>query len=55
MDPMLNIPKNRKRLPVWRLCLLLGLTALLFLMIANTYGAALAALEHPDLLATAGG
>lgn len=45
---MLNIPKNRKRLPVWRLCLLLGLTALLFLMIANTYGQALAALENPN-------
>ncbi|MCU0802145.1 MAG: hypothetical protein MUD11_10265 [Rhodobacteraceae bacterium] len=45
---MLNIPKNRKRLPAWRLCLLLGLTALLFLMIANTYGVALAALNGPE-------
>jgi hypothetical protein len=27
--------------PVWRLCLLMGLTALLFLMIANSYGLAL--------------
>jgi hypothetical protein len=53
MDPMLNIPKNRKRVPVWRLCLLLGLTALLFLMIMNTYGAALAALENPDAALTA--
>jgi hypothetical protein len=41
MDPMLNIPKNRKRLPVWRLCLLMGVTALLFLLIANSYGLAL--------------
>ncbi|MGL5009007.1 MAG: hypothetical protein ACRC6I_03940 [Paracoccaceae bacterium] len=47
MDPMLNIPKNRKRVSVWRICLLLGLTALLFLMIMNTYGVALAALERP--------
>jgi hypothetical protein len=53
MDPMLNIPKNRKRVPVWRLCLLLGLTALLFLMIMNTYGAALAALEDPNSAAMA--
>lgn len=53
MDPMLNIPTNRKRVPVWRLCLLLGLTALLFLMISNTYGAALAALENPDSNVTA--
>ncbi|MGL4320022.1 MAG: hypothetical protein ACRCS3_04095 [Paracoccaceae bacterium] len=50
---MLNIPPNRKRTPVWRICLLLGLTALLFLMIANTYGVALAALENPDGIATA--
>ena len=53
MDPMLNIPPNRKRVPVWRLCLLLGLTALLFLMIANTYGVALAALENPEGAVTA--
>jgi hypothetical protein len=53
MDPMLNIPKNRKRVPVWRLCLLLGLTILLFLMIMNTYGVALAALENPDSAVTA--
>lgn len=57
MDPMLNIPKNRKRVPVWRLCLLLGLTALLFLMIMNTYGMALAALDDPTsaAMAMAGG
>jgi hypothetical protein len=53
MDPMLNIPKNRKSVPVWRLCLLLGLTALLFLMIANTYGVALAALDDPNSAAMA--
>jgi hypothetical protein len=53
MDPMLNIPKNRKRVPVWRFCLLLGLTALLFIMIANTYGVALSALENPDSAAMA--
>jgi hypothetical protein len=53
MDPMLNIPPNRKRISVWRFCLLLGLTGLLFLMIANTYGVALAALENPDGMATA--
>lgn len=54
---MLNIPKNRKRVPVWRLCLLLGLTALLFLMIMNTYGMALAALDDPTsaAMAMAGG
>jgi hypothetical protein len=53
MDPMLNIPKNRKSVPVWRICLLLGLTALLFLMIMNTYGVALASLQNPDSAFTA--
>jgi hypothetical protein len=47
---MLNIPKNRKRLSLWRTCLLLGLTVLLFLMIMRTYGVALAALENPAVL-----
>ena len=37
---MLNIPKDRKRVPVGRLCLLMGLTALLFLLIASSFGAA---------------
>lgn len=57
MDPMLNIPANRKHVPVWRLCLLLGLTVLLFLMIANTYGVALAVLDDPGsaAMALAGG
>lgn len=41
---MLNIPKNRKRVPVWRLCLLMGLTALIFLLVANSYGFALSLL-----------
>lgn len=39
MDPMLIIPKDRKRLRTGRLCLLIGLTALLFLTIAHRYGA----------------
>jgi hypothetical protein len=48
MDPMLNIPKDRKRLPVLRLCLLMGLTALLFLLIANSFGSAFDVLQgHP--------
>ena len=38
MDPMLEIPKNRKRRPMWRICLLMGVTALLFLIIASGYG-----------------
>jgi hypothetical protein len=47
MDPMLNIPKDRKRIPVVRLCLLMGLTALLFLMIASTFGSAFEVMQTP--------
>jgi hypothetical protein len=47
MDPMLNIPKDRKRIPVVRLCLLMGLTALLFLMIASSFGSAFDVLQSP--------
>ena len=38
---MLNIPKNRKRVPFWRMCLLMGITALIFLLLAGGYGYAL--------------
>ena len=31
MEPMLNIPKDRKRLSTVRLCLLIGVTILLLL------------------------
>lgn len=35
MDPMLDTPKNRRRMPVIRLCVLMGLTALLFILVAT--------------------
>lgn len=38
MDPMFDIPKDRKRLSVMKLCLLMGMTALLFLVIADRFG-----------------
>jgi hypothetical protein len=38
MEKMLVIPKNRKRLNVGRLCLLLGLTVLLYLMVSHRLG-----------------
>lgn len=44
MDPLLNIPKNRRRVPVIRLCVLMGLTALLFILVATRINAAVAAL-----------
>lgn len=39
MDPMFEIPKDRKRLNAGKLCLMLGLTALLYLMIAHEFSA----------------
>ena len=35
---MFDIPKNRKPLKVGRICLLIGLTMLLYLLIANHFG-----------------
>lgn len=40
MDAMLDIPKDRKRQSAPRLCLIMGLTALLFILAANRLGAA---------------
>ncbi|MEO5615973.1 MAG: hypothetical protein ABIR04_13765 [Cypionkella sp.] len=47
MDPMFEIPKDRKRLNVGKLCLLLGLTALLYMMIAHEFSALTRALIAP--------
>jgi hypothetical protein len=38
MDPMINIPKDRKPIRPLRLVLLMGMTLLLFLLILNRYG-----------------
>lgn len=38
MDPMFIIPKDRKKLSVVKLCLLMGVTALLYLVIADSFG-----------------
>lgn len=40
METWLEIPKDRKRLSVVRLCLIMGMTALLFLVIANKFSEA---------------
>lgn len=47
MDPMFEIPKDRKRLNVGKLCVLLGLTALLYMMIAHEFSALTRALIAP--------
>ncbi|OYU38495.1 MAG: hypothetical protein CFE33_14385 [Pseudorhodobacter sp. PARRP1] len=49
MDPMFEIPKGRKRLNVGKLCLLLALTALLYIMIAHEFGLVTRALTAPAL------
>jgi hypothetical protein len=40
MDPMFDIPKDRKRLNVGKLCLLLGMTVLLYILVAQQFGQA---------------
>ncbi len=40
IDPMFDIPKNRKRPNVGKLCLLLGMTVLLYIMILQQFGEA---------------
>lgn len=35
---MFDIPKDRKRLSVLRLCLIMGFTALLFIVVATRFG-----------------
>ncbi|MDO8984085.1 hypothetical protein [Cypionkella sp.] len=44
---MFEIPKDRKRLNVGQLCVLLGLTALLYMMIAHEFSALTRALIAP--------
>lgn len=38
VDPMFEIPKNRKAIKLGRVCLLMGLTVLLFLWVAGRPG-----------------
>ena len=47
MDPMFEIPKDRKRSNVSKLCLLIGLTALLYMMIAREFGAVVQVMTAP--------
>ncbi|MFC3181319.1 hypothetical protein [Cypionkella sinensis] len=47
MDPMFEIPKDRKRLSVGKLCVLLALTVLLYMMIAHEFGLVTQALTAP--------
>ena len=44
MDKWLDIPKNRNRLPVGRLCIIMALLVLIFLVLAGRKGAVLAEL-----------
>ena len=46
---MLDIPKNRPRLSAIRLCLIMGCTALLFIMVASRFGRAAEAMLHTPI------
>ncbi|MDB5665363.1 MAG: hypothetical protein JWS11_1906 [Cypionkella sp.] len=47
MDPMFEIPKNRKRLNVSKLCLLLGMTTLLYMTVTHEFAELTAAIAGP--------
>jgi len=46
---MLDIPKDRPRLSAIRLCLIMGCTALLFIMVASRFGRAAEAMLHAPI------
>ncbi|MEY4981761.1 MAG: hypothetical protein RIR62_27 [Pseudomonadota bacterium] len=35
MEPDFNIPHRRRQMPFWRICLIMGLTALLLLLLSS--------------------
>jgi hypothetical protein len=39
MDPMLDIPRKSRPMPLWRICLIMGLTALLLLFLTRRFDA----------------
>lgn len=43
MDPMFAIPETRKKLSALKLCLIMGITALLFILVADRFGGAIEA------------
>lgn len=47
-DSMLEIPKEMKRANALKLCVMLGLTAILYLMIANEYSQISQAMTTPQ-------
>ena len=49
MEDMLIIPKGRKKSRTGRVCLLLGLTMLLFILIALRFGASAAAILRAQI------
>lgn len=47
MEQILEIPKDRKTLPLWRTCLMMGLTILLYMMIWDQMGEVAVAVSRP--------
>lgn len=37
MEPKFDIPPERRAMPVWRICLMMGLTALLLLLLSARF------------------
>jgi hypothetical protein len=37
MEPDFDIPRDRRPMPLWRICLIMGLTALLLLVLSSRF------------------
>lgn len=48
MDKMLEIPKDMKRVSAFKICVLLGLTAMLYMMIANSFSGVIEVVTTPS-------
>lgn len=47
MEKMLEIPKDMKRVNAFKICVLLGLTAILYMMIAHSFSGAIDVVTTP--------
>lgn len=50
MDPLFDIPRKRRPMPLWRLCLIMGLTALLLLLLTRRFEAVVLLLTGQPLV-----
>lgn len=47
MEPQFDIPPGRRVMPLWRICLIMGLTALLLLLLSSRFDDVVSLLSQP--------